>query len=407
MKVPGAVRSEEVRALFEQAKPVLWANVTVGAIVVGTLWDSVSKTRLVAWYVALLLMSGARAVLQRRFRLRSPESTEIARWGRAFVVGSTVAGALWGCSALLFFAPGNLFAQGLLTFAIGGMTAAAAGTLSCHLPAFFGFFAPALSPLVLVALLQNDRFHYGMAAMLAAYAVGMGRVALNNHGAYSRALHLGAANTELLEALSASESELRDANRTLEHRVSERTNTLEHQSEALRQAQRLEVAGRLAGSLAHDFNSLLTVIINNASQLKASATLADHERLAAAETLEAGQRGAALIRQLLALSRRKRPEPRVFSLNDLLREWLELLRRVLGEGVELELRLAAEPPYVNADPGYVEQALLNLVLSTPAATTGSGRIELGTRSTDDGSGTVELWVQHRITVPPPEVAPTA
>lgn len=407
MKAPGAVRTEEIRALFEQGSPVLWANVSVGGVVVGTLWGSIAPVRLVGWYAALVLMCVVRALFQRRFRLEAPPRSEIPAWGRRFVFGSTVAGVLWGGAALLFFAPGNLLAQGLLTFAIGGMAAAAAGTLSCHLPAFFGFFVPALSPLVLAALLEGGRFHYGMGAILVAYAVGMRRVALNNHRAYARALQLGVANTELLEALSASESELRDANRTLEHRVLERTKTLEQKDEALRQAQRLEVAGRLAGSLAHDFNSLLTVVINNASQLKASTGLDEHERLAAVETLEAGQRGAALIRQLLALSRRKRPEPRTFALNELLSEWLELLPRVLGEGVELELELASEAPYVTADPGYVEQALLNLVLGTRAATSGSGRLKLGTSAGEPGSATVELWVEHPLATEDAEVAPSA
>lgn len=394
MKASGAVRGEEIRALFEQGSPVLWANLSVGAVVVFALWGSASDLQLLGWYGALASLCGARAALQRRFRVARPVSDELAWWGRGFVLGSGVSGALWGSAALLFFAPGNLLAQGLLTFAIGGMSAAAAGTLSCHLPAFFSFFLPALAPLAASAVLQGDRFHYSMAAILVAYAVGMRRVALNNHRAYSRAVQLGVANTELLEALSSSESELRDANRTLEQRVMERTNTLERQGEALRQAQRLEVAGRLAASLAHDFNSLLTVVINNSSQLKASLALKEHDRLAVEETLEAGQRGAALIRQLLALSRKKPPEPRTFSLNELVTEWAELLRRILGEGVTLHLSLAEAAPRVSADPGYVEQLLLNVVLSTPAATSHTGWLELSTHAPTAATETVQLWVEH-------------
>jgi CheY-like chemotaxis protein/signal transduction histidine kinase len=394
MKALEAVRSEQIRALYEQGSAVLWANVGVGAIIVGTLWGTAPAPQLLGWYACVLLMCGVRASFQRRFLAENRADAELRIWGRRFVVGSTVAGVLWGSAALLFFAQGNLLAQGLLTLAIGGMTAAAAGTLSCHLPAFFGFFVPALTPLALAACLEGDRFHYGMAAILLAYAVGMRRVALNNHRAYARALQLGVSNSELLAALSASESELRDTNRTLERRVMDRTKTLELQSEALRQAQRLEVAGRLAGNLAHDFNSLLTVVINNASQLQTSPGLDEHERLAASETLEAGQRGAALIRQLLALSRRKRPEPRAFSLNELVQEWGELLPRMLGEGVELELAVAPTTPFVTADPGYVEQALINLVLSACSGTSGASRLRLGTRAAEPDSRTVELWVEH-------------
>jgi CheY-like chemotaxis protein len=233
-----------------------------------------------------------------------------------------------------------------------------------------------------------------MAGILLAYAGGMCRVVLNNHRAYVRALELGVTNAELLVALSASEMELRISNRTLEDRVLSRTRTLERQSEALRQAQRMEVVGRLAGNLAHDFNSLLTVVINNAAQLESCPRLEEHERLAAEETLEAGRRGAALIRQLLAFSRRQRPEPRVFSLNDLTVEWSQLLPRVLGEGISVELELAPEVPLVLADPAYAEQALLNLVLGTRAAATRQGRLRLRTREAQPGSPHVELWLEH-------------
>jgi CheY-like chemotaxis protein/signal transduction histidine kinase len=400
MRTTGAVRSEEIRALFEQGSPVLWANVSVGAVVAGTLWGRVPSGRIIIWYAALVVMCVVRALFQRRFRLEQPDASELPAWGRRFVFGTTVAGALWGSAALLFFTHADLLAQALLTFAIGGMTAAAAGTLSCHLPAFFAFFVPALAPLALRALAEGDRFHYGMAAMLTAYAVGMRRVALNNHRAYTRALHLGAANSDLLAALSASEVELRDANRTLEQRVLERTKTLEEQAEALRRAQRLEIAGRLAGSLAHDFNSLLTVVINNASHLQQSQTLDQHDHLAASEVLEAGRRGAALIRQLLALSRRQRADARAFSLNDLASEWAELLRRILGEGVELELSLHDGPTRVEADPGYVEQVLLKLVLSTSTARNGSGKLRLSTEQEPNGGAL--LCIAHTPSSDDPE-----
>jgi CheY-like chemotaxis protein/signal transduction histidine kinase len=410
MRQPGALRSEEIRALFEQGGPVLWANVGVGGVVVASLWHSAPAPRLLAWYGALLLMCAVRAVFQGRFRRARPDNAQTLGWGRRFVVGSCVSGTLWGTAALLFFASGDQLAQGMLTFAIAGMTAAAAGTLACHLPAFFGFFVPALAPLALSALREHDRFHYGLSTMILAYAVGMARVAFNNHRAYSRALTLGVANSELLQALATTEVELREANRTLEQRVQERTRTLEQQAEALRRAQRLEVAGRLAGSLAHDFNSLLTVVINNASLLRASSALTEQEQHATAEVLEAGRRGAALIRQLLALSRRKRAEPRPFSLNELVAEWGELLLRILGEGVTVELALSATDTHVLADPAYVEQVLLSLVLGTRAAQGGGGRLRLATRvAAQPNEAPVELWVEHagaRVEAEPTHAADT-
>jgi len=378
MRTPETVRSEEVRALFEHGTPILWANVAVGLTATLTLWNDVPHPRLLAWLGALVVMSAVRARLQARYAREQPDATELDAWGRRFVLGSMVAGMLWGSAGVLFFARDSLLSQALLTFAIGGMTAAAAGTLSCHLPAFFSYFVLALAPLTLRALAEGDRIHFGMGGMLLIYALGMQRVARNNHAAFVGAFQLGIENAELLDQLSMSQVDLQETNRTLEHRVVERTKALEQQGEALRQAQRLEVAGRLAGGLAHDFNSLLTVVINNSALLKESQPLDEHGKLVADETLEAAQRGAALIRQLLAFSRRKQAEPQTFSLNQLVEEWGGLFRRILGEGFSTVLQLAEHPAQVHADPAQVEQVLVNLVANARAAMPEGGQLLIAT-----------------------------
>ena len=401
MRTPETVRSEEIRALFEHGTPILWANVGVAAIVTLTLWTDAPRTQLVAWLGAIVLMSLVRAAFQARYARERPDATELEAWGRRFVLGSIVAGALWGAAGALFFAAGSTLTQALLTFAIGGMTAAAAGTLSCHLPAFFGYFTLALAPLTLRAFADGDRVHLGMGAMLLLYAVGMQRVARNNHAAFVRAFRLGIENVELFDRLSLSQVNLQETNRTLEHRVLERTRALEQQAEALRQAQRLEIAGRLAGGLAHDFNSLLTVVINNSVLIKESQPLDEHGKLATDETLQAAQRGAALIRQLLAFSRRRPAEPQAFSLNHLVEEWAELLQRILGEGYSTVVKLAEHATPVHADPAQVEQVLVNLVANARAAMPNGGRLSIATEVVAIGGDArladgdyVELSVQH-------------
>ncbi len=378
MRTPETVRSEEIRALFEHGTPILWANVGVGAIATLTLWKDAPHAQLVAWLGAIVLMSLMRAAFQARYARERPDATELDAWGRRFVLGSVVAGALWGAAGVLFFARDGTLAQALLTFAIGGMTAAAAGTLSCHLPAFFGYFTLALAPLTLRAFAEGDRVHLGMGAMLLMYAVGMQRVARNNHAAFVGAFQLGIENAKLLDRLSLSQVNLQETNRTLEHRVIERTRALEQQAEELRQAQRLEIAGRLAGGLAHDFNSLLTVVINNSVLVKESQQLDEHGKLATEETLEAAQRGAALIRQLLAFSRRRPAEPQAFSLNQLVEEWAGLFERILGQGYKTVVKLAAQAPQVHADPAQLEQVLVNLVANARAAMPGGGELTIAT-----------------------------
>lgn len=385
MRTPETVRSQEIRALFEQVRPVLWANVGVALILVATLWHDARHSLLLPWLAAIGLLTVLRAWLDHRYQAERPDESELPSWGRRFVLGSTSSGLLWGAAGALFFEPASTLSQSLLVFTIGGMTAAAAGTLSGHLPAFFGYFVPALLPLTLRAVAEGDRIHLAMGAMLLTYALGIQRVARNNHKAFVRAFGLAIENAELFERLSVSQVDLQETNRTLEQRVLERTAALAEQTEALRQAQRLEIAGRLAGGIAHDFNSLLTVIINNSALLKESQQLDEQGSLANDETQEAAQRGVALIRQLLAASRHKRQEPRVFSLNQLIEEWAGLLRRILGHTVEVAIELSSEPCFVRADPAEVEQVLVNLVGNARSKLQGSGKLLLATQLAKAGA----------------------
>lgn len=358
---------------------MLWANLGVASVVVGTLWNVASRTLLVLWLGALLMMSIVRAHHLRRFREASPGPTQFADWGRSFAFGSAVSGVLWGAAGAAFFQPGSTFSQSLLTFAIGGMVAAAAGTLSCHLPAFYAFFVPALLPLALRSIAEGDRMHLGLAALVVAYGIGMQRVARNNHRAFVRAFGLASENSELVARLERSQVELTVANRALEQRVAEGTVELDRQGQVLQAAQRLEVAGRLAGGLAHDFNSLLTVVLNNARLLKDSGALDEQGRLAAEETLEAAGRGATLIRQMLAFSSRNRTQPRVFDLNRLVGEWSSVMRHLLGEGVRVSVELGAESLPVRADSAQIEQVLVNLVTNAQSSLPSGGELHVSTR----------------------------
>src|SRR4051812_45365894 len=152
MRTPETVRSEEIRALFEQSGPILWANVGVGVLLVSTLWNEAPHGRLLLWLTAIVAMTLVRLWFQRAYRREKPVGGEIESWGRRLVLASTASGTLWGAAGVAFFAHDSALSQSLLTFTIGGMTAAAVGTLSCHLPAFYGFFVCALMPLLARAL---------------------------------------------------------------------------------------------------------------------------------------------------------------------------------------------------------------------------------------------------------------
>jgi PAS domain S-box-containing protein len=133
--------------------------------------------------------------------------------------------------------------------------------------------------------------------------------------------------------------------------------------EQLRQSQKLEAIGRLAGGVAHDFNNILMSIMGAADLLLMQLARGDAARGEAAEIKQAVDRGAGLTRQLLAFSRRQPARPRLFALGDVVRGMDTMLRRLIGPEIDFEIVVPAEPMTVAADSGQVEQVVMNLVVN--------------------------------------------
>jgi two-component system cell cycle sensor histidine kinase/response regulator CckA len=150
--------------------------------------------------------------------------------------------------------------------------------------------------------------------------------------------------------------------------------------EQLRASQKMEAIGRLAGGVAHDFNNLLTVILGRLQFLHRAADLAPSDRSHVSEALDAAGRAASLTRQLMALARRQVMQPLVFSLNEVIVPMLEIVRRIVGEDVEVALELQEEAGSIRADKTQIEQVILNLVLNARDAMSGGGRLVIATRA---------------------------
>jgi nitrogen-specific signal transduction histidine kinase/CheY-like chemotaxis protein len=152
--------------------------------------------------------------------------------------------------------------------------------------------------------------------------------------------------------------------------------------EQLRQAQRMEAIGRLAGGVAHDFNNILTVIAGYCELLLADLPAGSDLRPDVEEVAKAADRAGALTRQLLTISRDQVVQAEVLDLNAVIVNVEQMLRRLIGEDVQLETALAPELEEVRVDPGQVEQVLLNLAANARDAMPRGGKLTIETASVE-------------------------
>ena len=152
--------------------------------------------------------------------------------------------------------------------------------------------------------------------------------------------------------------------------------------EQLVQAQKMEAVGRLAGGVAHDFNNLLTVIQGYGEMVRDSLA-GDQRHESMEELLKAAGRAASLTRQLLAFSRKQVLEPKIVRLDTIVRDTGRMLERLIGEDIALSIVAPEELPTVKADPGQIEQVLLNLAVNARDAMPGGGRLTISRRRVDE------------------------
>jgi two-component system cell cycle sensor histidine kinase/response regulator CckA len=156
--------------------------------------------------------------------------------------------------------------------------------------------------------------------------------------------------------------------------VTERKRVDEH----LRRAERMQAAGKLAGGVAHEVNNMMTGVIGFSEFLLRSMEEGDARRSDVEEIIKAGTRAADVTRQLLAFTRQQFLQPQILEVNNVVADMEKLLRRSLGEGHVLELKLAPDAGQLRADRGQLEQVLINLVINARDAMTAHGRVTIET-----------------------------
>lgn len=193
-------------------------------------------------------------------------------------------------------------------------------------------------------------------------------------------------NGELFWELAAI-APVRDARGKITHYVAVKEDITERKAteERLRRAQRLELVGQLTGGIAHDFNNVLAIILGNLQLLQEKGSGDEEDRELIADALWSAERGAELIHRLLAFARRQRLHPKIADLNHIVREMTDLLRRTLGERIEINAELAADLWSTLIDRGQLENALLNLVVNARDAMPDGGTVTIATSNEVLGS----------------------
>ena len=203
-----------------------------------------------------------------------------------------------------------------------------------------------------------------------------------------------------VEERRAAEAAVRNLNEKLEQRVVDRTADLERALVDLRtemkrredlekqliESQKMEAIGRLAGGVAHDFNNLLTVILGYSDLVRAQVEDQPEAASSLAEVWKAAERASSLTQQLLAFSRRQVAVVRVVDLNETVRSTEKMLRRLIGEDIDLVLKLSADIPRVKTDPSHIDQVLLNLAVNARDAMPEGGRLTVETSGVEIDEG---------------------
>lgn len=173
--------------------------------------------------------------------------------------------------------------------------------------------------------------------------------------------------------------------------VTERTQL----EERLRQATKMEAVGVLAGGIAHDFNNLLTIINGYSHILLNALSTNDPNRAGVEQIMKAGERAAGLTSQLLGFSRRQAPQPKVLSVNQLVGGMESMLRRLIGEDIDLVFVPGDALGHVRADPGMLEQVVMNLAVNARDAMPRGGTLTIETGNADLGESRVSTHTSMR------------
>ncbi len=372
------IRAARVRSIYERLAMTSLITVANAALMTAVLVRSSDARGPWAWLGMVAALSAVRTASWRVYRGDPRIEERLKFWEAASVVASVLSGALWGLGALLLF-PVDETGQWLWIFLIAGMCAGAASLHAAHLPTAMGFIIPAGLPLALRLAMERSEARQVAGVMTVLFVLAICFTAMRFSRQFGKVL-------QLQHDLQRRSQELDETNRRLVAEIKQHRST----ADTLHQAQKMEALGHITGGIAHDFNNLLTVITGSMDLIRRRAAGDDAIQRLATAASHAARRGARLTGSLLSFARKQSLHPEVVDLNALIVEFSPLLRRAVGEAIDLRLDLAADLAAAYADAAHFQSALLNLVINARDAMPGGGPLVVSTRNAELGGSDLVL-----------------
>jgi len=381
------VRAEQIRLLYANANTGVVVSALVALVLAYLQWPVISTPVVLGWLAYSWMVAAGRYVLIRVYKHRAPGRDD-SWWGRAFTVGTCLAGVGWGTAALLLNPRDNLTHQVFLAFVLGGMLLGGVSLLAPRIEAFLAFMMPIGLLAGLRLLMDGGSIHLAMGLLATVFTVNILITTWHIHLTIRTSLTLQFENQDLFDSLLSAKQETEALNRELENRVVERTTELHETNERLRgeieqrkqaeedllRARKLESLGVLVGGIAHDFNNFLTIVMGNigmaAMELERGKPVFD----ILAQTEGACRRAASLSSQLLTFSKGGAPVRRVVSAAPLIKDAASLIGA--GSNITISVDITPDLWSVDMDASQVGHALQNVLLNARQAMPDGGVIQL-------------------------------
>jgi len=364
-------RADQIATLFTQWGRTTSSMALGGLILCAVMWNVAPHDELLLWFVAILINQGWRYELARRYRAAAPEPTKRESWGRAWAIGSTIAGALWGAAGVLWFVHGDIGHQALLIVCLFGVVMGGVNLTSVYKPTLYGFVLPTLAPLILRVALDGDQLHAFIATVLLVVLAFILRFGHNLNNLMTQSLAIRYENIDLIDELQAQTAAADRARGIAEAANRGKTQFLAAASHDLRQP--LHAVGLFAAALsARVHDARVRNLVNSIN-----ASIEALERLFTA-LMDVSKLDAGAVA----------PKRTAFPL-------MPLFERVESEFGPLAaakgLRLAFVPTqtWIDSDPVLFERILVNFV-SNAVRYTASGGVVMGARRRG-GSAVIEVW----------------